>query len=457
MPLAHVRLGTTLHAELVGDTTTTRIDATAGPTTLNGTFREAGARPATLRLRRVPASRAQPYETHDVTFANGGVRLAGTVYVPHAPGAHAAVVLLQGSGPEGRWGTAYIADALARHGIVALSYDKRGVGASSGDWKTATFDDLAGDARAAVHVLAQRSDVDRTRLGVYGHSQGGAIAPAIAENDPEIRWIGAADAPIGPLYRQDLYRVDTALAKRYTGRDLADAEALYAEFVDTARSGAPHARLRTDMAKAGDPDWIDDLAIPDDDSWIWSWYAKTGNYDNTSAWATVRIPVLILFGANDQLVPVQQTIAETAGVLKEHGNANVTVRVFPNADHTLRTPPANADGWPHNATGFPDVLIQFAQMQRPPSTSSATPVMNAASSDARNATAFAMSAGCDRRPRGTLAANFARSSGVSPPMNSASSGVSPATGQIALTRMLSGASSIAIDFENPIAAAFDAL
>jgi alpha-beta hydrolase superfamily lysophospholipase len=361
IPLSHVRAGRTLHAELVGDTTPTLIDATVDGNVMTGTFREPAMRTGTIRLHRVDASIARPYATQPATFANGDVHLGGTMYVPRTSGKHPAVVLVQGSGPEGRWATAYIADALARHGVIALSYDKRGVGGSSGDWRTATFDDLAADARAAVHVLAQRPDVDPSRIGVYGHSQGGFIAPLIAENDTEVAWIGDADGPVGPQYRQDLFRVDTALAKRYSGRDLADAEKLYAEFVDTARNGTPHARLRTDMAEAGDPDWLDDLAIPDDDSWIWPWYAKTGNADNSAAWGAVHVPVLILFGANDEIVPPRDSVAETVRILKEHDNTNVTVHVFVGADHTLRIPPTGRDGWPHNARGFPDVLAAFAQ------------------------------------------------------------------------------------------------
>ena len=70
---------------------------------------------------------------------------------------------------------------------------------------------------------------------------------------------------------------------------------------------------------------------------------------------------------------------------------------------------------------------------------------NAASSEARNTAALATSEGRDSRPSGIVATNFARSSGVSPPMNSASNPVSPATGLITLTRILSGASSTAIE------------
>ena len=80
--------------------------------------------------------------------------------------------------------------------------------------------------------------------------------------------------------------------------------------------------------------------------------------------------------------------------------------------------------------------VPLNQTQRPPSTSRHAPVTNAASSEAKKTAAVAISDGCDRRPSGIVATNFARNSGVSPPMNSASNPVSPATGLMTLTRML---------------------
>src|SRR5258706_188462 len=68
-----------------------------------------------------------------------------------------------------------------------------------------------------------------------------------------------------------------------------------------------------------------------------------------------------------------------------------------------------------------------------------------------------MSRGVERRPSGIVAMNFLRFSGVSPPMKLASSGVSPATGQSALTRILSGASSTAIALVKVIAAPLEPL
>ena len=359
VPVSHLTLGDTVHWELIGDTTTTTFDGTVGGDSLSGAFRE-GDRAGTFTLARTSASTQKAYSEKDVTFVNGGVRLAGTVFAPRSPGKHAALLFVHGSGPEGRWGAKPIADYVARHGIVALVYDKRGVGGSSGDWHTATLQDLAADARAGIHLLAAQADVDPEKVGVYGHSQGAEIAPAIAQGNPEVHWIVAADGPVGPQYRQDLYRVDTALAERYSGQQLRDAERLYAEFVNVARSGAPHGQLRTNIATAGATPWLDDLAIPGDDSWIWPWYRLVGNYDNTTAWSAVRVPVLLLFGSGDRLVPPGESVATTLRILKAHDPSRVVVRVFPGADHMLRVPPAIPDGWPHNAAGFPAVIVEFA-------------------------------------------------------------------------------------------------
>src|SRR5262249_6544528 len=95
--------------------------------------------------------------------------------------------------------------------------------------------------------------------------------------------------------------------------------------------------------------------------------------------------------------------------------------------------------------------------QRPPSTSSTTPVRNAASSEARNSAALATSCGTDNRPSGTDATNLARTAGSSLPRKVGSSAVSPATGASAHTRILSGASSTAIDFDNRFTAPLLAL
>ena len=73
-----------------------------------------------------------------------------------------------------------------------------------------------------------------------------------------------------------------------------------------------------------------------------------------------------------------------------------------------------------------------------------TPVIRLASSLHRKQAALPRSSGVEKRPIGIVERNFARISGVSSPMKVFSSGVSPATGFSALTRMPKGASSTAL-------------
>jgi alpha-beta hydrolase superfamily lysophospholipase len=79
-----------------------------------------------------------------------------------------------------------LANAFARRGIAALIYDKRGVGTSTGQWRDAAFAELVGDASAAVEALRSRPQISPDRVGIHGHSQGGTIAPWVANENPHV-------------------------------------------------------------------------------------------------------------------------------------------------------------------------------------------------------------------------------------------------------------------------------
>jgi transcriptional regulator GlxA family with amidase domain/pimeloyl-ACP methyl ester carboxylesterase len=358
VPLKNVRVDDSTHWDLVGDQSTIVFTGIRTGNDMHGAFRE-NAVPGVFRLHRVSSSVEKPYTTSDVQFTSDGVTLSGTILAPRTAGKHAAVVFLHGSGAEGRWASHFTADYLARHNVVALIYDKRGVGASSGDWKTSSLEALAHDGRAAIHLLAQRNDVDPGRVGLFGHSQGGFIAPYVASENPEVRWIIDADGNVGPQYQQDLFRVGTALARRHTGADLHNANSLYREFVDVARNGLPHAQLRADEATFRNAGWLSDLAIPDDSSWIWGWYRRVGNDDNSNAWRSIDLPVLLLYGERDEVVPPRRSIAAITGLLRAQHSPRLTVRVLAGADHTLRVAPGEPAGWPHFAAGFPKLLSDW--------------------------------------------------------------------------------------------------
>ena len=145
-------------------------------------WRREGAVPRTAR--RVEIERHE-----DVGFSNGEIRLAGTLMSPATAGKHPAIILVHGSGAENREYMLPWARFLIRRGMAVLGYDKRGVGASTGDWNTASFDDLAGDVVAAFEYLKTRSDIDRTQIGVLGISQAGWIMPLAAVRAKDLAFL----------------------------------------------------------------------------------------------------------------------------------------------------------------------------------------------------------------------------------------------------------------------------
>src|SRR5581483_10042083 len=123
-----------------------------------------------------------------------GFSLVATVSKPAEAAARMpAVILVGGSGATDRDETVFnvpifgqLADALADGGFLVVRYDKRGIGQSGGRAEAATLADYAEDARAAVRYIAERKDVDRKRLALVGHSEGGSVAMLAASKEKEI-------------------------------------------------------------------------------------------------------------------------------------------------------------------------------------------------------------------------------------------------------------------------------
>src|SRR5438105_10666312 len=216
--------GPSVHFELVGDTTTNVFDGELAGDTIAGQFREGDAR-GTFLLRRVDA-KPPTFKQEEVGFRNGDVTLSGTLLLPLTEELHPAVVFLHGSGSEGRYAGRFLAEYFTRHGIAALIYDKRGVGKSTGDWKRSDFSDLAGDAIAGIHFLQQRKEINPRKIGIYGHSQGGSIAPLVAARSSDVAFVISGAGGAVPMYAAEINSLTNQIrTKGITGGDLAEATA----------------------------------------------------------------------------------------------------------------------------------------------------------------------------------------------------------------------------------------
>lgn len=138
----------------------------------------------------------------DVQFRSGDIRLAGTVIVPSKW--VAAVVLVHGAGKMLR--DVSLAQTLARMGIATLTYDKRGVGKSEGNYAgpevgtnntdPPNLERLAGDASAAVKELVYEISSPRAPVGLFGFSQAGWVIPLAAARTPEVKFMILWSGPL---------------------------------------------------------------------------------------------------------------------------------------------------------------------------------------------------------------------------------------------------------------------
>lgn len=141
------------------------------------------------------------YTSEDVTFVNpqaDGIKLAGTLTMPKGVTKPTVAILISGSGPQDRNSRIeqfnhspflVLSDYLSNHEVAVLRYDDRGVAESEGDFEAATSYDFASDVHAAIAYLKTRDDLDPSKIGLIGHSEGGLIAPIVAADNEDVAFM----------------------------------------------------------------------------------------------------------------------------------------------------------------------------------------------------------------------------------------------------------------------------
>ncbi len=294
--------------------------------------------PVRLHLKRTLPDTRPKVPRDDVQFRNGQVTLAGTLFKPFAPGPWPVVVVVQGSGAQGRKSATYASWGrfFAERGIAALVYDKRGVGASTGNWEKSTFDDLAGDAAAAVELVAGRKDIDRSRICLMGISQGGWVAPLALTKTRNVSSLILDVGPAVTVEQQELDRVEfTMRDNEQTDADIAEALAYTRAVFDVAYRGASLDKLVADGKPLRSKAWAEYVQFVDSEADLEGW--RLSRYDPAPVLRKTKIPVLSIFGENDVLVPPARNQALMEQYLKEAGNTDVTIRVIPRAGHDMET------------------------------------------------------------------------------------------------------------------------
>jgi pimeloyl-ACP methyl ester carboxylesterase len=351
---------------------TGQLNASQSATT--GTLRQ-GAFSTPLNLKRtgegVALVRPQlpqppfPYLSEEVEYDNPdkSVHLGATLTKPPGTGPFPGAILISGSGAQDRDGTLMghkpfwvIADYLTRRGVAVLRVDDRGTGQSVGPAQ-GTSADFAQDVMTSLDYLKKRKDIDPTRIGLIGHSEGGMIAPMVAAKRPhDVAFLIALAGPGEPILdlmeKQNIatlrsMQVSEPIAQGYGTMMRAFMEAASVES-DTAVIYQKATAAYGSWKKTVHPNVAAMLTGVTDSTGVRGYIRTVVNslqvpwmryflaYDPSENLSRLTCPVLVLNGEKDIQVLPESNLAGWTAALAKAKNKDATVRELPGLNHLFQ-------------------------------------------------------------------------------------------------------------------------
>jgi pimeloyl-ACP methyl ester carboxylesterase len=303
---------------------------------------------AACGIHQAAQSQPQAAREESVHFSSGHLVLAGTLILPGGRPRHPAVFLFHGSGRQGR--DLSTARWFAEQGFAALTYDKRGVGESTGDFQAGPFMDLCDDGLAALEYLKSRKEIDSRHIGVWGLSQGGWLGPLAASRSADISFVIAVSGPgVSPGEQMLVYYANELRDGGMPEADIQAANALRRDVWNYLFTGKGYEKAQRELDQARAKPWFSEVNSQQDGlfkplpepsklgqpgSTILR-FRREMTYDPVPTLRALRVPALFLFGAEDRLIPVDKSVAVIHDVLTNSGHVDFTIRVFDHDDHGM--------------------------------------------------------------------------------------------------------------------------
>lgn len=289
---------------------------------------------------------------------SGPVTLAGTLWQPDGE-AVATVLMHPGSGPSNRDNDVFfpqVRAVLLEAGIAAASFDKRGVGGSTGDWREAGIVEQAADATAALDAVRAASGPEP--VGLFGHSQGGWVVIEAAASGAPAAFVITNGGPGVPPAIQDRFAL--ANAARRAGCGAEDVERVLGRYdlaLDLLRRGVPPAQANAILGPPAAEE-LDAYGMAADDEAEWQLQRLLVDHDPGPALRRLTVPMLALFGADDAITPVAASVEAFRATVRPD---LLTVAVLRGGDHRVQAgePRRLVEGYGAALVGFVLAAIRF--------------------------------------------------------------------------------------------------
>ena len=295
------------------------------------------------------------YNEEEVAIKNeiSDVTLAGTLSYPKTGSKFPAVVLITGSGKQNRNEEIFghrpfliIADYLTKLGFAVLRVDDRGAGKSTGDFTASTTADFATDVETEVNYLKSRKEIDSHKIGLLGHSEGGLIAPIVANADKDVAFLVLLAAPGLPGNKVLLKQTEDL------GKAAGMDSTVLAASIDFNKKVYKLVAVEKDSAVAykklfdGYLKYYESIGqqhINNDDvagqakALQAKWLKYFLSYNPEPALKKLKCPVLALNGEKDLQVSAKENLPIIKKALTGAGNTNFKVLEIPGVNHLFQT------------------------------------------------------------------------------------------------------------------------
>ena len=277
----------------------------------------------------------------EISFSNQAVKLSGTLYLPEGKPPYPAVVAIHPASEGERTSSFFdhLKSELPAHGMAILVFDRRGSGASAGDFETSDFEDLAGDVISAVEYLQARPDIDRNKIGLHGTSQGAWIAPIAAARKPDVACLVAVSASgVSPADQMN-YGVAFHLAQEGFDQPAVDKAIELRNVVNAYfRGQVSMEEAASRLSRFENEAWYERAYIypsqelPADITQS-KWHYEM-DYEPLSIWKKVKQPALFLFAEIDEWVPIKQSMVNYQAVTTHLSEG--MLKQIKGTDHLMR-------------------------------------------------------------------------------------------------------------------------
>jgi pimeloyl-ACP methyl ester carboxylesterase len=309
---------------------------------------------------------------HAFTAGDAGGMLGASLWYSdaNATAKRPTVVLIHGADDETR-NMGFMIPYFVAHGINVVTYDQRGTGQSAGNWRYSGPESKADDAIAIVQALHDDPRVDHKRIGVWGPSNGGWVAPIVATRYP-LAFIILKSAAAESIEENVLYEINADLVERprFSNDQIAAAMAFErAMFAAIELDARPDwAAVNEQLSQAKTQPWFALMRIPPDLTLpppppVLAGFRASLIFDPTSTLQRVRVPTLAIFGALDKNVDARDSSARLREAFAVGGNDVLKIVTFANADHLIE---ASRTGYEATSLspdrlvpGYPEVMIDW--------------------------------------------------------------------------------------------------